>query len=273
VKNFIYLFQGQSDLIEKYMHLAGREDADAIFLTYDRPIAGAIFFPNSTWAQGRNKLLTTALNREEGYTYYIFCDDDIAFKKGDWKEFEKQLIKYSPSIAVPVCEKTEKTIIKGIKCQSFLFNDEQLIAFHHTVAKDGIILPYQEQFDDVHWWASCDVQQILIQTFYRFDSVQFNDIIVSNDCSTRYPWQAEGSKVYPKQIRAWLAAQFLRSYRDIRLPSKRNLPSILWRTFIFYLRHHLVKYTGSIPTYSIGEQDKRRILCQDSQLFNQSLAV
>lgn len=272
MKRFIYLVQGQADLIEKYLHLADRDSADAIFLTYDTPLTGTTFFPNSTWAQGRNKLFEIALEKEGNYLYYIFCDDDIAFKSGDWDKFEEQLMKYQPAIAVPLCEKTEKTRLKGLPYQAFLCNDEQLIAFNHQVVKDGIVLPYQDQFDDIHWWASCDIQQILIQTFYHFDSVQFNNIHVSNECSTRYPWQAQGAKIYQKQIRDWLAAQFLQNYRDLVLPSKRNLPLILWRTLIFYLRH-LVRYTTSVHDYSVSEQRKRKVLCHDSQLFNQSLTI
>jgi len=70
MKNFLYLIQGRSDLIKNYLNLVNRDNADAIFLTYDKQIDEAIFFPNSTWAQGRNKILEIALEKED-YLYYI----------------------------------------------------------------------------------------------------------------------------------------------------------------------------------------------------------
>jgi len=87
MKDFIYLVQGKSELIRNYFHLLGNPNSEVIFLTYDRPIEEAIFFPNSTWAQGRNKLLETALSKGD-YLYYIFCDDDINFIRGSWDTFE-----------------------------------------------------------------------------------------------------------------------------------------------------------------------------------------
>ena len=107
MKNFIYLIQGKSELISSYfIELQARADADAIFLTYDKPLEIAIFFPNSTWAQGRNKLLSEALKTAKDYLYYIFLDDDITFETGNWDFFEKQLLKYHPAIAIT----TDKTI-------------------------------------------------------------------------------------------------------------------------------------------------------------------
>ena len=136
MNKFLYLVQGQSDLISKNSHLAHRKDADAIFLTYDRPIKNAIFLPNSSWAQGRNKLLEAALQKDV-FLYYIFCDDDIRFKTGGWDQFEESLLSVRPAVAVPVSTpKTKKTPLKGLKYQAFLINDEQMMAFHHDVVFD-----------------------------------------------------------------------------------------------------------------------------------------
>ena len=104
----MYLVQGQSDRVRENQHLAYRASASAIFLTYDEPLEGAMFFPNSTWSEGRNKTLEHALEKEK-YSYYIFCDDDIAFESGGWDVFESQILALRPAIAVPVCPKTFET--------------------------------------------------------------------------------------------------------------------------------------------------------------------
>ena len=268
MKNFLYLIQGRSDLIKNYSNLVNRDNADAIFLTYDKQIDEAIFFPNSTWAQGRNKMLEIALERED-YLYYIFGDDDIAFKKGGWGEFEENLMVLKPAIAVPVfLEKTKKTPLRWLKYHSFLFNDEQMIAFHNEVIKDGIIIPYQNQFHDIHWWASCEIQQILIQNFYSADSIQLNKIHITNECRLRYPNPDIGRNTFEKLIREWLAKQFIGNYKDISMSVKKSFPVILWRTFIYFIRHCCNFKTQN---YSVSENTIKKILSNESEILNQYL--
>lgn len=267
MKSFIYLVQGRSDLVINYLHLANRENADAIFLTYDKPIEEAIFFPDSSWAQGRNKMLESVLSRGD-YTYYIFCDDDIAFTKGGWGEFEEHLMALNPSIAVPVFPKTKKTPLKWLKYQSFLVNDEQMMAFHHEVVRDGIVLPYQDQFDDIHWWASCRIQEILIQNFYFTGSIQFNNTQVSNECHLRYPNSESRRNMFRKKIRDWLAKQFIGGYRDIAPAVKGSQLLILWRTFCFAFRRYRPFIASS---YSVGEIAIRNVLLNDSEILKQYL--
>ena len=268
MKKFIYLVQGQSDLIRQYLHLADRDNADAVFLTYDKPISEALFRPDSTWAQGRNHLLEIALTRRE-YVYYIFCDDDLAFRQGGWDEFEEQLTAHAPAIAVPLfLRKTRRTRLKWLRYQAFLINDEQLMAFHHEVVSDGIVLPYQDQFDDMHWWASCEIQEILIQNFYRSGSIQFNDIRVSNECKLRYPNPDAGRNAFKKHIRDWLSEQFVGGYKDISKEVGAYLPVVLWRTFGFAFRR---SNEGGGPGYSVSERDVRHKLSPDSELLKQYL--
>ena len=89
-KNIVYLIQGQAGLVTNFDYLTSQEHSDVIFLTYDSKIDQAIFYPDSTWAEGRNRLLQKALEKGE-YLYYIFLDDDLKFIDGDFQLFEKQL--------------------------------------------------------------------------------------------------------------------------------------------------------------------------------------
>ena len=54
---YIYLIQGKAELVKVFFELQNRPSSRAIFLTYDQELNGAIYFPNSTWSQGRNRLL------------------------------------------------------------------------------------------------------------------------------------------------------------------------------------------------------------------------
>ncbi|MBD2141673.1 hypothetical protein H6F39_09940 [Anabaena sp. FACHB-1250] len=272
MKDFIYLVQGKAELMKNYLHLSENPNADVIFLTYDQPIETvinqaieeSIFFPKSTWAEGRNKLLEMALNKGE-YLYYIFCDDDIKFIKGSWETFEKQLLQYKPAIAVPINRKTFQTPLKGMKSQCFLTNDEQLMAFHQDVVKDFILLPYQNQFDSIYWWISCEIQEVLIQNFYCSDIIQFNNIFISNDSGENYvrPESESDHKMLYQLVDDWLSDQFLSKYKHMPYP-KRIF--ILVRTFSYYF-HRLI----ATPKYSVSVNKLKELLSTDSELYKQTI--
>jgi hypothetical protein len=50
MKDFVYLVQGQAELVRNYFPLRQRADVDVLLLTYDREIDEAIFLPQSSWA-------------------------------------------------------------------------------------------------------------------------------------------------------------------------------------------------------------------------------
>ncbi len=234
-KYYIYMVQGQADLVKNYMHLGDRAGVDAVYLTYDREMDGALYFPNSTWAEGRNRMMEEALGKGKRYEYYIYIDDDVEFKRGGWDRFEELLMRYRPAVGVPVVMKSEKTPFPLHKYQTFIFNDEQMMAFHREVVEDRILLPYQVRFDSVNWWASCEIQQILIQNFYSSNSLQFNEIEIANTERGRYE---EGDENFRVVMNEWLDAQFAGRYRSISYYRKTQLRA-LWRTFVYGIKHKL----------------------------------
>ena len=201
----LYLIQGEASRVKKYFHLNNRKQADCIFLTYDEPLEGAIYFPNSTFATGRNRLIEEAKNIDKKYNYYIFLDDDVVFKKGNWSLFEKKLKKWQPAIGVPVVPKTQYSIIrlngKPWELQCFLLNDEQFLAVRHDVFLDTRILPYITKFDHLSAWAACEIQQIMIQTIYQPYAVQFNEIEIDNVMTGRHD---NTDRTYKTLVRDWL---------------------------------------------------------------------
>ncbi|MEO0559021.1 MAG: hypothetical protein AAF170_12645 [Bacteroidota bacterium] len=263
---FIYLVQGQRELVSTFLHLADRPRADALFLTYDEPLDtdGAIFFPNSTWAEGRNRLLDEA--RARGlYRYYIYSDDDVEFEQGGWQELEDELLTHSPAVGVPVVPKTTDTALP-FAVQPFRLNDEQVMGLHHDVVEDNLIVPYQTRFDEVHWWASCQIQQILIQTFYRRNALQFNGIVVRNECAGRYANPDEGRSTYKALLRDWLRTQFVDSFRDIQLGTGK----LRWRAWRRTLLHHLRTMGRSpTPTHRLSASQVTTMLMPGSVLLDQ----
>lgn len=65
-KNFLYLTQVPGEPPYDYLTNFISADSDAIFINFlhTQWATNSFYFPNSTWASGRNKLLELALDRE-----------------------------------------------------------------------------------------------------------------------------------------------------------------------------------------------------------------
>jgi hypothetical protein len=195
-KKFIYLVQGCRANILKFAHLHS-ESSDLITLTYDKDINESevtwlrnIFYPKSTFAEGRNKQLEVALGIGIPYLYYIFLDDDVSLKKGTYKDFENLLVEHEPAVGVPLCDivKNLDQYNQSLKIQHPIVMDQLVQAYHREVIKDKIVLPFVTDFDNLSWWYSCEINNFLILRYYRGYIMQFNTIEVNND---NHNWNQE----------------------------------------------------------------------------------
>ena len=147
-KRFAYLTQGGKLSASSVPRLVGAGPGqgghyDTFYLSF-HTASGDIFFPNSTFQQGRNALLRLALARqlEPGYDYFIFTDEDLTLQvdnnpKASWKQdmaanpwqrFEEFLVNFRPKISfgqypshwVPLDQPFSRTTS----------HDELLAAFH-----------------------------------------------------------------------------------------------------------------------------------------------
>lgn len=224
MKKFLYLVHGADTLIHNYDHLNERPDADLIQSTYNAPVEGAHYFPGSTWAEGRNGLLEKALELKDRYEYYIFMDDDVEFKEGGFDELEAQLTRLQPAVAVPVfVPKTTRTVLSlGISYYKKLFfplssyqvckfADGQFMAFHRDVLMDNILMPLQNQFDEISWWYTSSTQQILMHTFYPDTALQLNNVAITNESHREYIKNS-----YKREQEIWLEKQLSEPVRNPR---------------------------------------------------------
>ncbi|MBU3019372.1 hypothetical protein KO519_16955 [Paraglaciecola agarilytica] len=236
---FVYLVQGQADRIVGYFHLNERKNAYALFLSYDIRIDGALYFPDSTWAEGRNLLLEKAKEKFNGVTYYIFVDDDTEFYLGNWSKLESELQQYKPLLAVPVFDRTAKKILPYplFPIQRFSFHDEQLLAIDSKVIEEGIVTPYQTQFDDLHWWATCRLQQILIHHFYSKNAIQLNSVRVANLQHDRYLIKNHSDEHYREEVLQYCRLKYGNSVKDIDKNISRFLLFIKTLRYIFFSKN------------------------------------
>jgi hypothetical protein len=294
IKNFIYMVQGRANCVERFFYLDNREGIDAIFLTYDRKIDGAIYYPNSTWAEGRNRLLDNAIGSVSAYRYYIFVDDDLSFDKGGFKLFEEKLLQYMPAIAMPVfAPKTTSTVFGvGDTYDSETFTplrefqickkgDAQFIAFHRDVILDNLVVPLLTKFDKVSWWFTSSTQQLLIFNLYPKTTLQFNNIAVTNDTHGDY------TKGEFKHLQAeWLGRQFIDTCHNPR-PYAVNLLSSKGIRLCMgngqqinpqYMIEFLDTLEGTLAyqkkeNHRLSEEELACALRRDSELFKQYMSA
>lgn len=239
----IYLVQGQAKNIRKYLHLRDRPNCMAYFLTYDEPLSGAEYFPNSTWAEGRNYLLSHALSRHADFEYIVFSDDDVKFYLGGWDEWEAGLARYKPKVAVPVVDRTANFVLPYplFQVQRFTANDEQLMAISKSALREKTLVPYKVEFDALNWYATCRLQEIEIQSFYSATSLQFNFVRVANEERCRYAPGAVRDHIYVPKVLAWCATHYQGQIKDIiKQPTRR----VLWRKSAGVLLHSAISKFG-----------------------------
>jgi len=251
-KQFLYMAQGSKANIAKFAHLQS-QSADLITLTYDMDIdepdvtwVTNIYLPKSTWAEGRNHQLKYAINSAIDYLYYIFLDDDVSIEKGSYNEFENLLLEYQPAVGLPLCDaiKSSDRYVKKLRVQHPVAMDQLVQAYHRSVVKEKIALPFVTEFDSLSWWYSCEINQFLILRYYRGHVMQFNTIQVHNG---NHNWNNKGlatgilestylggvNEEGRKKIRAYIVSRFGEQpplvntlFHDSRKPKLMYMPEL-----------------------------------------------
>ena len=191
-KPFVYLVQAASRM--PYDDLPDGCN-DIILLTWKTPAGGdSVFFPCSSWNEGRNRLLQEALQRvrESGrpYRYYIFLDEDcevaedvplarrlkVPLTGNPFRTFESCLLEWEPALgytryAWQHYEPGRETNL-GHNLDA-LFN-----AFHCEAV--AMLLPYYTGFDGESWLYSQNIINHLATLLYHPYRMQFNVITTRN---------------------------------------------------------------------------------------------
>ena len=112
----LYLIQAAASLPQQYKEL----ESDYVLLSYkEQTDQTDIYLPNSTWAEGRNKLRKFVISQNKllnGYDFFCFMDEDLIAtdrsmkSKQPWRIFEQEVYKINPAICLPSCWNYNKRI-------------------------------------------------------------------------------------------------------------------------------------------------------------------
>ena len=189
MKPFVYLIQSESDL--PYSDLPD-DNNDIILLTWKAPCDrhNAVYYPKSTWNEGRNRLLKEAVSRNAGYLYYIFLDGDCIVKEdtelaralnmplcgNPFRTFEKYLLEWEPAVGYSryswQYDEPGSEVNLGYNFDA-LFN-----AFHRETI--SFLLPYYTGFDCESWLYSQHILNHMTALLYNSHRIQFNVITTHN---------------------------------------------------------------------------------------------
>lgn len=194
----MYLVQGRSDLVLDFLEIVGTLSR-ILIATWDKPITSeqvevdnTFFIPKTTWADGRNFLLSKALKKYPDAKYFIFSDDDVRFNNQFLEKFENYLSHLTPDIAVPLCDRIRREgAFSKNEIEHPFFHDANFQAFHRNVIDEGVLFPIDTTFDEISWWLTCEIQLYLIQTHYLSRILRFNRLEVLNSNHIQPSTQAD----------------------------------------------------------------------------------
>jgi hypothetical protein len=180
-KYFLYLVQ--SDVCVDLAHLKS-ERSEVIQLVWKVPPeidCLALYLPNSSLVQGRNRLYSQVLRSfpNTSFMFYIFMDGDVTLREvkdfgfntgNPWLTFEEYLLEWKPAVGFPhfgAADYDEDSEVQVV------FNFDQVVVAYHSDAAP-LLLPYTEKFDSVSWWYCGTVQNALCAAVYKNHRMQFN---------------------------------------------------------------------------------------------------
>lgn len=173
------------------------EDADLLSDSH-------IYFPDSTWAMGRNLLLKKSQELDIFFDYFVFLDADLRITKGSFEQFEDFLNTHRPKLGLPLGDQIKNSYryLPKASIQTQNSFDQIMQAYRCDVVKESICLPYITDFDSESWWYSCEINSYLSLLRCGEEIMQFNDFEIVNSRHDGPVLNQEGLSLYRGGISA-----------------------------------------------------------------------
>lgn len=235
-KEFLYLIQGEGEYPKDLDMLKSRR-SDTLMLSWKVSAPSTnIFFPNSTWTSGRNKLLEIGLALERmknnggkenftttnNYNYFIFLDEDVRLGSAQQvRAFEDFLLEYEPAVASgEFGNRGYADPILPIWAFDAIFN-----AIHREALE---MLPYSEKYDKDSWWLSQFEFFTRASALYKGHILEFSKLTTQNTLSRPYPRNNHGN--------------FTKVTADIR----ETIPRFLRPCLDYFIVQNFVRLWGTV---------------------------
>lgn len=185
-KKFLYMYQSET---YKQDYIESNFDRDIKCISYQNQHPESIFLPNSTWTDGRNKMIEYALIKDITYDYVCFMDDDISFIQGNFESCENDIMNHNYSIYIPQLKGYPYTKTQNLKKTYTLWFDAICNYFKFDLLRNNKIFPYKNNYDHVSWWCSQLILIFEIALEYPCQVVVSKINSIKNNLSRNYPRQ------------------------------------------------------------------------------------
>jgi len=279
MEEIVYLIQAP-DYIPDHVQMIEDIGREVYILSWKKPVKhkNNIFFPDSTWTEGRNKLAEIVPKK---YLYYVFLDDDVDLNiqiknypedanKNPWKIFENFLLEHKPAIGSCFCF---YPVLKGNLVPKYLDDamDIMTVKEHEpilsAVHKDAMKLcfPIYTGFDKISiYWASGIYTRNIILAF-KSCILQCNKIVLKNTDRLRHTGKY---LLYPgKFFHELYKSSFLKE-TDKDIITLMSSPSWLYSPDKEYKRPYPYKYKEMVEDFKT-RVNKKHILWRNHPFINE----
>ena len=172
-------------------HILTTTKVHLIQATFRRREEGILFFPNSTYAEGRNALLFEACRQElqQGFRfgYLAFVDDDVEIVAGSLRAWHAVLLQWEPAVMVPAESFVLDADSYAGRPAGVWMYDSFFIAYRREVA--DALLPLRTSLDDAKecWWSSSFYVQHMTGVYLQGHCLLSDRLVVRNSKAGSYP--------------------------------------------------------------------------------------
>jgi hypothetical protein len=148
------------------------------------PSKNEFYFPDSSWAEGRNELYRRACLIGE-FEYFVFLDDDLELDFSV-EYFESLLEKHHAARVAPNMSNhfyTGEPVDSAVT--SIKYIDHCLMALSAEAAAS--LMPYSTEFDQTCWWHSSEEFCMRSWDEFRWQTYKLNELNVKNLQNRAYP--------------------------------------------------------------------------------------
>ena len=204
MKDFLYLVQTRAKNVPGHLALESRR-ADVLIHTFDAAVnnPNCIYKKNTSWASGRNLLVEAARKKKKRYRYYVLLDDDVAFAKGGFAEFEDEVLKIKPDFCTPVHRSKLAARwlanLTPFRYSTFIDFDCYFVCMTEELFFGDKLLPYYLEVNGIscenNFYSSWKFWFDLLENYPKSKLLALNKIHSLN-LSHKYPWHTGHVKPY-----------------------------------------------------------------------------
>jgi hypothetical protein len=182
---------------------AAMEHVEFYYHSYDEPCDGCIFQNRTSFPEGRNLLLQTALTTNPHSKYFVFFDDDVQLLCEDslknkllggppppnrtenycWHSFTKMLLHETYPFIKPIESNHDKVDVFTTRYQSC--TDENFKAFHRDYL--WFFFPSESYMANISWWITGRAKMYLSQRCFPHAWKVDGQWAARNDLHRPYP--------------------------------------------------------------------------------------